>query len=124
MSLLERVFDYLNGCDLAQLDAIMLAAFVFIVGVGMLGSCFVLGHLQACFGAHRGTCLPARRAESSPAVMAADGARATTRQWATIPSPTVHYAAYNVGPAGFGKPRYGPSIQQPGQADAAGTFGF
>jgi hypothetical protein len=45
-SLGDYVFDWVNNCDLSQLDAIMLALFVLIGGCGLIGGCFLMGHLQ------------------------------------------------------------------------------
>jgi hypothetical protein len=47
----NRLFDYVinavNHSDLNHLEAILLALFVFMVGLCLIGSMFILGHVQA-----------------------------------------------------------------------------
>ncbi|HEY9788764.1 MAG TPA: hypothetical protein V6D22_00100 [Candidatus Obscuribacterales bacterium] len=50
----QHIYDWVNNCDLTQLDAIMLAFFVLSVGCGTIGSLFLMGYLQNAISAGKG----------------------------------------------------------------------
>ena len=67
-SIFQYIVDWVNTCDLTQLDAIMAALFVFAVGCSILGGMFVLGKIQSLSAAsppqfaRQTIVLPARQA--------------------------------------------------------------
>lgn len=52
-SLFAYIYDWANGSDLNHFEAYMLALFVFLVGLGILGSTFILGKLESLAHRHR-----------------------------------------------------------------------
>jgi hypothetical protein len=50
----QHIYDWVNNCDLTQLDAIMLATFVLTVGCGTIGGLFLMGFLQNAINAAKG----------------------------------------------------------------------
>jgi hypothetical protein len=101
-SLISQAYEWLHSCDLAQLDAIIVAVFVLVVGIGILGSCYVLGFVE----------------------MRMHNTNAPVQRWATMPHVDNSYAAYNTNISAFGKPRYGAESSPAGQAQAAGLGGM
>lgn len=88
-NLLEHIYDWVNHCDLSQLDAIMLALFVLVCGCGTIGALFLMGHAQNWIHAHRHP--------PAPEVIAAPAMQYATTGVAAYP--VVGRSGYSIGTA-------------------------